>query len=291
MGRGIAARLLAAIEAVALKRGAVAMRLEVRTDNDAAIALYRDHGFVPFGRHPAYYDDATDALRMEKALVAHLPANRARVPYYAQTLEFTCGPAALMMAMKVLRPDTAFDRSLEIALWRESTAIFMTSGHGGCGPLGLALAASRRGFAVDVFVSDPVNLFVESVRSPMKREVIRLVEAGFLDDLAACGIAPVPVAPTVHDLDRWMAEGAVPVVLISSYRLTGDKAPHWVVVTDGDEKLFYVHDPYVDVEQGRSQTDSMGIPIRRDEFARMTRYGRGRHFAALVVRNRQGSEP
>lgn len=283
--RGIGAALMDALEAAAVDHGAVYMRLEVRVDNANAIAFYRRRGYAQFSVYPGYYEDATDALRMEKPLVPNLPADRARVPYYAQTLEFTCGPAALMMAMKALRPECVLDRATEIALWRESTAVFMTAGHGGCGPLGLALAAGRRGFGVEVRASDAVNMFVESVRDPVKRDVILLVEQGFEATAAARGILALAEAPTADDLDAWMAEGAVPLVLISSYRLTGDKAPHWVVVTDADARFVYVHDPYVDAELGHTETDSMGIPIRRDEFTRMSRYGRGRHFATVILRS------
>src|SRR3546814_20687391 len=68
------------------------------------------------------------------------------------------------------------DRSLEIQLWRESTTVFMTSGLGGCGALGLALAALRRGFEIEVSVSNETEIFVNSVRREEKKEVIRLVE-------------------------------------------------------------------------------------------------------------------
>ena len=79
-----------------------------------------------------------EALRYEKALAPRLKPSLARVPYYEQTLDFTCGSSALMMAMKSLDPSLRFSRTLELRLWREATTIFMTSGHGGCGPLGLA---------------------------------------------------------------------------------------------------------------------------------------------------------
>lgn len=67
-GRGIGAALLADAEAVERAAGATALRLEVRIDNAAAIALYRSRGYREFGRHAGYYADGVDALRMEKAL-------------------------------------------------------------------------------------------------------------------------------------------------------------------------------------------------------------------------------
>ena len=63
---GIGSSLLAALCRDARERGLTAMTLEVRVDNEAAIALYRRFGFAPAGVRPGYYVDpdgsTTDAL-------------------------------------------------------------------------------------------------------------------------------------------------------------------------------------------------------------------------------------
>ena len=62
---GIGRVLLAALCRDAERRGLVAMTLEVRVSNAAAIALYRGFGFAPSGVRPGYYaDDGEDALIM-----------------------------------------------------------------------------------------------------------------------------------------------------------------------------------------------------------------------------------
>src|SRR3546814_15078070 len=96
---------------------------------------------------------------MEKLLVPHLDRAQSPVPYYAQTLEFTCGPACLMMSFKALDQGSEVGRLEETRLWREATTVFMTGGVGGCGALGLALAAHRRGFDVEVAVSNETERF------------------------------------------------------------------------------------------------------------------------------------
>ena len=68
-GRGIGVALLEAATTGAARRGCRALRLEVRTDNGAAIRLYERRGFVPIGRINAYYEDGADALRYELALI------------------------------------------------------------------------------------------------------------------------------------------------------------------------------------------------------------------------------
>ena len=67
-GHGLGAALLIDAQEQALRAGCDRLRLEVRADNAAAIALYRHAGFREFGRHPCYYEDGCDALRFEKLL-------------------------------------------------------------------------------------------------------------------------------------------------------------------------------------------------------------------------------
>ena len=63
--RGIGGTLLAGLCHDAVGRGLVAMTLEVRVSNAAAIAMYRRFGFAPSGVRPDYYaDDGEDALIM-----------------------------------------------------------------------------------------------------------------------------------------------------------------------------------------------------------------------------------
>ncbi|MGX1305294.1 ribosomal protein S18 acetylase RimI-like enzyme [Amorphus suaedae] len=69
-GAGLGGRLLAAAEDDARDRGASAMRLEVRSDNSGAIALYRRHGYRHIGNRESYYADGGDALRFGKTLLA-----------------------------------------------------------------------------------------------------------------------------------------------------------------------------------------------------------------------------
>lgn len=67
--RGIGRRLLRALLAEAARRGASQVFLEVRVDNDAAIALYEDEGFTRLGRRRGYYENGrVDALTMRKEL-------------------------------------------------------------------------------------------------------------------------------------------------------------------------------------------------------------------------------
>jgi ribosomal protein S18 acetylase RimI-like enzyme len=282
-GHGIARALLGAAEGAALEEGAAYLRLEVRVDGAAAIALYEGAGYRPFGRMNGYYADGADALRMEKPLAAPRPAASARIPYRAQSLDFTCGPACLMMALAALGTDLALDRTEELRIWREATTVFMTRGTAGCSPYGLALAAHRRGLRVALHVRDPDIMFIDTVRDPRKKEVIRLVQEDYLAELSALEI-PVHDTPlSLAETEAALARGAVPIVLISTYALDREKVPHWVVVTALDGRFAYVHDPFVDPDVIQSETDRMALPIPREDFERMSRFGRARQRAALLL--------
>lgn len=290
-GRGVGAALVRAAEAEALERGCVVMRLEAHQANAASQAMFRNLGYRPFGAYVAYYEDAGNAVRFDKHLAPLPEAEMARVPYYAQTLDFTCGPAALMMAMKALDDSVELGRHLELRLWRESTTIYMTSGHGGCGPEGLALAAHARGFDVAVYVNQDGPLMLESVRSTEKREVVTLVHEDFMRDVREAGIPFRREAIGVDDLAAAFADGAIPVVLISLYRFHRKRAPHWVTVTGFDERYVYVNDPWVETKTGRTATDCINLPIPRGGFDRMARYGRSGERAVLLISKHTEQEP
>jgi len=289
-GLGVGIKLLEAAEADALENECVIMRLEVRADNLAAISLYRKHGYRQFGVIPDYYQDHSEALRLERNLVPHLRPDLVRVPFYRQTLAFTCGPAALIMAMKALDPGLEADRKLELRIWRESTTIFMTSGHGGCSPFGLALSAYRRGFGVEIHVNDRSALFLDSVRDPHKKEVIRLVHEDQMEEIAGSTIEVRHGVLNINEIRRKLSMGSIPIVLISSYRIYHEKTPHWVVVTGSDDRYIYVHDSFVDTKGGRTDLDSINLPILIKDFEGMSRYGRAGQKAVLVISERKPSD-
>ena len=290
-GKGIGRVLMKAAEDAARERDAAYMRLEVRADDIETQDFYKRLGYRPFGYHSHYYEDQGDALRMDKVIAPGLAPNVTRVPYYRQRLDFTCGPAALMMAMHAIDrklPMTAID---ELVIWRESTTVFMTSGHGGCSPYGLALAGYARGFNVELYMSDRTVPFVETVRDETKREVIRLVHKDFLNKLEKTPI-PVFYRPlTLAEMREKFEAGGIPIVLVSSYQFDRRKELHWVVVTGFDEKYVYVHDPYVDDAEAKSSTDRMHIPVPQRAFDRMARYGKQHRKAALIIQNRRDKPP
>lgn len=282
-GQRIGQKLLEEAEKVAREAGRVHMRLEVRKDNIGAITLYEKMGYQQFGFYEDYYEDHADALRFQKRILNFDATQWKRpVPWYRQTTGFTCGPASLMMAMHAIDPHYSMTRSEEMALWREATTIFMTSGHGGCHPLGLALAAHARGFEAEVWISEKTPLFVDGVRAEEKKHIIELVHNDFV---AAAKQAGLPVhyrEITQQLLTREMKKGGIPIIMISSWQMDNKRTPHWVVLSAFDEDFLYLHD--ADPSSLQTEMDCQYLPVARADFARMARFGKNRLRTALVIR-------
>jgi len=284
-GAGIAKALIQAGEREAREDGRIDLRLEVSVDNTAAIKLYESLGFKRFGLYRDYYEDHKDALRYQKRIrYFHGTVQHRPVPWLRQTTPFTCGPAALMMAMHGLNANYQPSRLEEIDIWRQATTIFMTSGHGGCHPVGLALAAKYRHFEVAVWINQTSTLFIDGVRSEAKKQVVELVDECFKREATEHSI-PVHYANITQDeLIAAFNNGAIPLILISTYLMDRKKAPHWVVMSGFDEDCLYMHDP--DPEEGRqSEIDCQYIPIAREDFDRMSCFGKNRLRTAVIVRN------
>lgn len=77
-GSGLGRRLLEALEAEALARGAEVLGLEVRADNRVALGLYRRMGFCPERWLGDYYEDGCAGWQMAKPLLSEQGAAQAR---------------------------------------------------------------------------------------------------------------------------------------------------------------------------------------------------------------------
>ncbi len=124
--------------------------------------------------------------------------------------------------------------------------------------------------------------FLRGVRSESKRQVMELVQADFEQQLAEVGIIPTVSRPSLEELAQELQSGHPVLVLISTWRLTGDKAPHWVVLVGIDEQFVFFHDPDVDSRRDRLAS-AMQVPVRRDDFFAMMQYGKERFSAALAL--------
>lgn len=282
---GVGARLLAAAEKAAYERGRLLLRLEVSERNDRAIKLYEQAGYRQIGAEPNYYEDGAGAFRLEKILRGNR-GSVAEVPYYEQSVDFTCGPCCLMMALAHYQPGFVPDPVKEIRLWREATTVFMMSGPGGCEPFGLAAVAHDHGLSAEIIVSHPGALFLQSVRSDEKRWVMEVAQKDFRERVRTAGI---PVSHRIFALDEIraaVASGRLVMVLVSGYLMFGKKVPHWVLVLADDGDHLIMHDPWVEDERGETRIDAAAIPVPHDVFYSMARFG-GMRAAVILGEGKQ----
>ena len=170
------------------------------------------------------------------------------VPYYEQTSEFTCGPACVLMVMKHFDPRLDLTRQLEFEIWRHCNMI----GTKGADPFGLAVPLIDAGFDVRLITQ-------RKTVANTKRWRRRLIRAGFTlqeAELSIFGIRQNKLRalsrnllvqykrPRVREIARAVDSGYVPIALVHMGAVHSLNIPHWVVVTDVDEKSVVFNDPY-----------------------------------------------
>jgi ribosomal protein S18 acetylase RimI-like enzyme len=281
--QGIGTALLSAAEEAARTRGCTAMRLEVQDTNGAAATLYEAAGYRLLGRHARYYEDGGGALRFHKRLAPSHAQNNTP-PYFHQTTNFTCGPACVMMAMAWAGRPVQPDAALEFRLWREATTIFMSQGHGGCDPFGMAVTLKRHGLAPAVFVNHPGPYFLHGVRSEEKARVMRVGQDDFRHQADELGI-PVNLIPLAESaLMETLRSGASAIVLVTGYRMLRRSVPHWVFAYGCTDSAILVHDPVPLHDGAEPEVSAQGTAIPLAAFSRISRFGPENLRAAIVIR-------
>jgi hypothetical protein len=170
-----------------------------------------------------------------------------KVPYYAQSSEFTCGPACVVMVMKHFEPRIAANRELEFEIWRQCNMI----GIRGSDPYGLSIPLLDAGYEVRLITQH--KKVVDSklwTRTRLRRfpaEDIALSLFGMNQNrqrALAKGLWVMYKKPVVRDLAKYIADRYVPISLVHMGVVHSLNIPHWVVVTEADEETIVFNDPY-----------------------------------------------
>jgi ribosomal protein S18 acetylase RimI-like enzyme/predicted double-glycine peptidase len=276
-------RLLKECEIEAARRGCRIFTLEVYQENRHALRLFEKNGYAITRNLPDYYGAGFPGFKMSKELNIKIPTKiRLNIPYRAQTLDFTCGPACMMMALKYFLPDMEPTRSLEMNLWKEGTPIFMASGYAGTDGYGLSLSAVKRGLKSRLIMSMEKTPMLKSVRNLQKREIMRILHNNMKRDARKAGVSSAIYEYGIEEIVSAIHRGMIPIVMISTYRLTGDRVPHWVVVTGFDEDNVYIHDPDL-ASYKRNKSRARHLRIEKSEFLRMSRYGKEVYRCLILI--------
>ncbi|MEQ9334861.1 peptidase C39 family protein [Thalassobaculum sp.] len=278
-----AAPALAGFVEAAAARGCTVVRAELAIGDPATAAL-RAAGFHPVDPAVHAAQPARPVRRFERRLDASTPRT---LPYYAQSTWFTCGAVALMLAHRRLDPAAPVDRRTEIDLWRQATTVHAPRGPGGCDPFGVACVGARLGLGVRVVSSTEGPFFMGRAYEDSQLELMRFVQAGFRAEAAERGVASEIREWTHADLAATVAAGGSAIVLIDQTMFHGEAIPHWVLVhgTDGDAG-YVVDDPWVEPDDGETDTDRYDLPVPAEALDRMAWWGaQPVRATVLVARN------
>lgn len=223
---------------------------------------------------------------MQKRLTPLEPKVLLPMPLYVQTTPFTCGAACLLMSFACLTEKFEPSRTAELQLWREATTIYMAAGHGGCSGEGLALAASKRGYHVELWSQSKGVPFIDSVRDSNKKAVIELVHQDFIAQLAERDVFSIEAPPSQAQLENWVNKGACVLLLISTYRFNGSKEPHWVVLSGMSDHFFFIHDPHAENEA--DVVASAYVPVGKATLSQILGFGKQKHIACVVISSASG---
>lgn len=165
------------------------------------------------------------------------------LPYYAQTAEFSCGPACAVMVLNRFDPGLGLSRKLEFDLWREMNLI----GVRGADPWGLAVPFLRRGHDATVITEREETFTVDRWDELFEPEEIELARWAMEDNRRRAKEAGVEAEirpPRFGDLRKALDAERAPVCMVNMRMLHGEDIPHWVVPTRIDDDGVTFHDPY-----------------------------------------------
>jgi hypothetical protein len=169
-----------------------------------------------------------------------------QIPYYAQSAEFTCGPACVLMALKRFDPRLRLTRSLEFEVWRQCNMV----GVPGADPYGLCVPLADAGCKVRLVTQWKAEAESAQWRKHLKKygldaEAVALTIFGMAENRKRALARRVPVEharPTVELICRRARRGWLPIALVHMGVVHRLDIPHWVVVADAEAVTF--NDPY-----------------------------------------------
>lgn len=182
------------------------------------------------------YSKVFDAL-MDSTLM-----DRLRIERYEQTMDFSCGPASLLMAFRYHDRDVPLDQTEEVEIWRDANMVAIW----GALRYGMTYASLCRGFATRL-VSDADDLgFAGRAGSRhlrIDRDTLRFFFEHARISSLRLGLAEEVRTPTLDDIRSALKSGEVPIVLISTKLFENEDIPHWVVISGVGSKSIWMNNP------------------------------------------------
>jgi len=175
-----------------------------------------------------------------------------RAPLFMQTTDFTCGACATLMVWRYFNSNVQLSERNEFLIWTEIVGLpFKFSS-----PYRIAEFFIKKGFETKLLmkqevISEDITLLECCRVEPAERKL-------FLDFFQAynrilksrVASAVLNKKPTMSDIEEALSNHSPIIALVDSYYIATDKGvrapshlPHWIVVTEYEDKRFHVNDP------------------------------------------------
>jgi len=197
---------------------------------------------------------------------------------YPQTSYFTCGPAALLTAMKNLNKKINLTPLDEFLIWKEANTIFMGEGHPGCGTYGLGCSSIKRGFNTEIYTNVKTNelLFDDCITDKQEKNVYKQMEE---EDRRAY----VEAGGIIHfkkiaakTIQKKLNNSHLALTLIDDPHIKN--GAHWVTLITSNEDTITCFNPYAEKEFLTS--------IKTKDFDNYFSYGKNKKQAFLLLNNK-----
>ena len=178
------------------------------------------------------------------------------VPYYQQTNYQTCGPAALMMAMKYWDEKVKFSKVIEYKIWKKTKSISLK---GGTLQFRMASYAKLKGFNVEIYQKQKYSDYHK-----FGKLFYNLLE--FILSYKARKLRiPIHYSKNmINIIKNALSKKTPPIVFLNLQPITGENVFHWIVVTGLKENIVYVNDP--DMSDGLNDKIKKDVAIDLDVF-------------------------
>jgi hypothetical protein len=201
---------------------------------------------------------------------------------YFQATDFTCGPACLMMAMAALDEGYIPNHLDELVIWREANLVMQGAPPAGCGPYGLARAAIRRGFDVEVYEHKARNIIVELSKRPEEVPILETITRHDRSHAIKEGCR-IHEAPLSRELISGLIERGRQIIALTFEFVDG----HWVIVHDIVGKNVFIIDPNKasaeELEKHQFTTDTGRNFIHYTDAERWMSYGPDRSSVLIAI--------
>jgi hypothetical protein len=180
------------------------------------------------------------------------------VPFYKQTMDFTCGAACLVMVLSFFDCGFVMGRDSEMDLWREGTSVLAL----GMGRYGISLPLLRRNYTVKIRTNVKGIEFLDRISKRLtarEMSVFREIYAERKERAIRMGLVEEETGDFgEREILDALNEGNLPVLLTNASALGDEEAPHWIVVTGIDHNSLYFNNPL----------DEKGSALPLSEFSR-----------------------